>query len=162
MTIHDFSARTIHGDEISLSDFEGKTLLIVNVASKCGLTPQYEGLQALYEKFSDRGFEVLGFPCNQFGEQEPGTESQIQEFCSLTYNVTFPMFAKVDVKRDTQHPLFARLSEVPDPDGEAGKVKWNFEKWVVAPDGDPVARFRTLVEPNDEQLVDTIEKHLPA
>jgi glutathione peroxidase len=129
----------------------------VNVASKCGNTPQYAGLQALYDKYSDRGFTVLGFPCNQFFGQEPGTAEQIQEFCTLNYGVTFPLFAKLDVKGDKQHPLYALLTESPDDAGKAGNVTWNFEKFLVGRDGRVLRRFRPKVLPEDPRVVEAIE-----
>ncbi len=140
-SVHDFSARRIDGREEKLSAYKGKALLIVNVASKCGFTPQYEGLQKLYENNRARGFEVLGFPCNQFGAQEPGDEKEIQNFCSLNYGVTFPMFAKVDVNGDGAHPLWKFLKK--EKKGLAGSeaIKWNFTKFLVDKDGAVVARF---------------------
>jgi glutathione peroxidase len=140
-SVHDFSARRIDGREEKLSAYKGKALLIVNVASKCGFTPQYEGLQKLYEDHRGRGLEVLGFPCNQFGAQEPGDEKEIQSFCSLNYGVTFPMFAKVDVNGDTAHPLWKFLKK--EKKGLAGSeaIKWNFTKFLVDKNGAVVARF---------------------
>jgi glutathione peroxidase len=132
------------------------------VASKCGLTPQYAGLEQLHERYRERGFSVLGFPCNQFLEQEPGTAEEIQEFCSTTYGVTFPLFEKIEVNGDGRHPLYAELTEVPDAEGKAGDITWNFEKFLVSPAGDVVARFRPQVEPDDPQLVAAIEAQLPA
>jgi glutathione peroxidase len=140
----------------------GKALLIVNVASKCGLTPQYTGLEELQRTYGDRGFSVVGFPCNQFMGQEPGTAEEIAEFCSATYGVTFPMMEKVDVNGDGRHPLFEALTTVPDAAGEAGDVQWNFEKWLVAPDGTVVGRFRPRTEPQDPALVSALEAALPA
>ncbi len=140
-SVHDYSARRIDGREESLAAYKGKALLIVNVASKCGFTPQYEGLQRLYEENRGKGFEVLGFPCNQFGAQEPGDETEIQNFCSLNYGVTFPMFAKVDVNGDGAHPLWKFLKK--EKKGVAGSeaVKWNFTKFLVDREGAVVARF---------------------
>jgi glutathione peroxidase len=140
-SVHDFSARRIDGREEKLSAYKGKALLIVNVASKCGFTPQYEGLQKLYEDNRARGLEVLGFPCNQFGAQEPGDEKEIQNFCSLNYGVTFPMFAKVDVNGDSAHPLWKFLKK--EKKGLAGSeaIKWNFTKFLVDKNGAVVARF---------------------
>ena len=128
MSIYDVSIKTLGGDPTSLEIYSDKALLIVNVASKCGLTPQYGGLEKLHERFADRGFSVLGFPCNQFMGQEPGTSAEIVEFCSTTYGITFPMFEKIDVNGDDQNPIYAELEKTPDSDGEAGDVKWNFEK----------------------------------
>jgi glutathione peroxidase len=159
MTLHDVPLTTIDGSDANLDDYAGKTLLIVNVASKCGFTRQYEGLEKLYEQYADRGFAVLGFPCNQFGGQEPGTAEEIREFCSLNWGVTFPLFEKVDVKGADRHPLYAALSETPDADGTAGDVKWNFEKFLVTRDGD-VARFRPKVDPESDEVVAAIEAAL--
>ena len=161
MSVHDIKVTTIDGSEKSLSDFEGKALLIVNVASKCGLTPQYAGLQTLYDTYKDRGLEILGFPCNQFMGQEPGTNEEIAEFCSVNYSVSFPMFDKIDVNGDGQHPLYAELTATPDAEGKAGDVAWNFEKFLVSPDG-AITRFRPLVTPEAPELVEAIEGQLPA
>lgn len=140
-SVHDFSARSLSGREESLAAYKGKALLIVNVASKCGFTPQYEGLQKLYEDNREKGFEVLGFPCNQFGAQEPGDEKEIKNFCSVNYGVTFPMFAKIDVNGESAHPLWKFLKK--EKKGLAGSeaVKWNFTKFLVDRDGEVVARF---------------------
>ncbi len=151
----------LDGTDARLGDFAGQAVLVVNVASKCGFTRQYAGLEALYERYRDRGLAILGFPCNQFGAQEPGSAEEISEFCSLTFGVTFPMFDKVDVNGPDRHPLFARLTETADRKGEAGEVRWNFEKFLVAPDGQVVGRFRTKVEPDDPALVEAIEAVLP-
>jgi len=161
MTIFDAEINTLAGELASLRDYEGKELLIVNVASKCGLTPQYEGLEALQKQYEDRGFSVLGFPCNQFMGQEPGTAEEIQTFCSTTYGVTFPMFEKIDVNGDDRHPIYAELTQAKDAEGEAGDVTWNFEKFLISPSGKIVGRFRPQVEPNDPALVEAIEAHLP-
>ena len=131
------------------------------MASKCGLTPQYEGLERLQERYEGRGFSVLGFPCNQFLGQEPGSAEEIAEFCSTTYGVTFPLFEKIDVNGEQRHPIYAELTEVPDDDGQAGDVTWNFEKFLVSPAGEVVARFRPQVEPEDPALVGAIEAQLP-
>ncbi|MBB3228290.1 glutathione peroxidase [Luteibacter sp. Sphag1AF] len=140
-SIYDFSAVDIDGNERSLAEFRGKPLLVVNVASKCGFTPQYKGLEALYEEWSPKGFEVLGFPCDQFGHQEPGNEEEIKNFCSLTYEVTFPMFAKVDVNGEKAHPLYRWLkSEGKGILGSEG-IKWNFTKFLVDRDGQVVKRY---------------------
>jgi glutathione peroxidase len=140
-SVHDFSAKRLGGAEEKLSDYKGKTLLIVNVASKCGFTPQYQGLQKLYESYKDKGVEVLAFPCNQFGAQEPGDEKEIASFCSLNYGVSFPMFAKVDVNGDGAHPLYKFLKK--EKKGIAGSeaIKWNFTKFLVDGDGKVIARF---------------------
>ena len=150
----------LNGKPESLSAYSGKVVLAVNVASRCGFTPQYAGLQALQDRFADRGFTVLGFPCNQFFHQEPGSAEQIQEFCSINYGVTFPLFAKLDVKGDGQHPLYSLLSETPDDTGKAGNVSWNFEKFLVGRDGQVVRRFRSKVTPEDPRLVEAVESLL--
>ncbi|WFE25500.1 glutathione peroxidase [Solwaraspora sp. WMMD791] len=161
MGIYDIPLTTLAGDPGSLGDFAGKAVLVVNVASKCGLTPQYADLERLHERYADRGFTVAGFPCNQFGGQEPGSAEEIQEFCATTYGVTFPMFAKIEVNGPCRHPLYAELVTAPDADGEAGDVQWNFEKFLIAPDGTVVGRFRPRVAPTDAALVAAVEKHLP-
>lgn len=160
MSIYDHPVQALGGGDADLHDVEGKVALIVNVASKCGLTPQYEGLERLQKAYGDQGFTVLGFPCNQFLGQEPGTSDEIATFCSTTYGVTFPMFEKVEVNGDDQHPLYAELTQVADAEGQAGDVQWNFEKFLVAPDGS-VTRFRPGVEPEDPQIVGAIEANLP-
>jgi glutathione peroxidase len=162
MTLYDNKINTLEGSPSDLSEFQGKALLVVNVASKCGLTPQYEGLQKLHDEYAARGFEVLGFPCNQFMGQEPGTAEEIREFCDTSYHVTFPIFEKIDVNGDQQHPIYAELEQTADADGEAGDVKWNFEKFLVAPDGSVVGRFRPQVTPEDPALVAAIEAQLPS
>ena len=157
-TIHDFSARAIDGAERSLADFRGKVLLIVNVASRCGFTPQYTGLEALQRRYAERGFAVLGFPCDQFGHQEPGDEAQIREFCSLTYDVTFPMFAKIEVNGAGAHPLYEHLkSSAPGVLGTEG-IKWNFTKFLVDREGRVVRRYAPTDKP--ESLAADIEKLL--
>ncbi len=149
------------GDTPNLADQKGKLALMVNVASKCGLTPQYEGLEQLHERYADRGFTVLGFPCNQFGEQEPGSSEEIATFCSTTYGVTFPMFEKIDVNGEGRHPLYEELTQTADGEGKAGDVAWNFEKFLVSPDGEVIERFRPLVAPDDPAVVAAIEANLP-
>ncbi len=146
-TVYDFTAKTIDGDELSLSSYAGKVLLIVNVASKCGFTPQYKGLEALYRRHKGDGFCVLGFPCNQFGEQEPGDEDEIMTFCTTHYDVTFPMFSKVDVNGPAAHPLYEHLKT--EKLGLAGSkgIKWNFTKFLVDREGDVVARFAPQASP---------------
>lgn len=141
MSLYDISARTIDGQPQSLSEYRGKTLLIVNVASQCGYTPQYAGLEALYREFKDRGLAVLGFPCNQFGSQEPGNEADISSFCSTTYNVTFPMFAKVEVNGPAAHPLFRLLKSKRKGLLGTESIKWNFTKFLVDRDGNVVRRY---------------------
>ena len=162
MALYDYPVNTLAGEPSSLKDFEGKTLLVVNVASACGLTPQYSGLEELQRKYQDRGFTVLGFPCNQFGEQEPGTAEEIATFCSSTYGVTFPMFEKIEVNGEDRHPIYAELEEVADAEGHSGDIRWNFEKFLIDPSGEVVSRFAPMVAPEDEQLVSAIEQHLPA
>ena len=149
---------TIDGQETTLADYQGKGLMIVNVASKCGFTHQYKGLEAVYQKYKDRGFVVLGFPCNQFGGQEPGSEAEIKSFCSLTYNVTFPMFAKIDVNGDGEHPLYKLLKS--EKGGLLGfdAIKWNFTKFLVGRDGNVEGRFAPTTTP--ESLESEIEKLL--
>jgi glutathione peroxidase len=161
-SLYDIPLTTLDGQPTTLAEHKGKALLLVNVASRCGLTPQYAGLERLHETYADRGFAVLGFPCNQFGGQEPGTAEEIQTFCSTTYGVTFPMHAKLEVNGPGRHPLYARLTETPDASGEAGDVQWNFEKFLVTPDGEVAARFRPGTEPDDPALVTAIEEQLPA
>lgn len=156
-SVYDIELPSLNGKPVALSDYAGKVVMAVNVASRCGFTPQYTGLQALQDRYGDRGFTVLGFPCNQFFNQEPGNAEQIQAFCSQNYGVTFPLFAKLDVKGPKQHPLYAILSEFPDDQGKAGKVTWNFEKFLVGRDGRVVRRFRSKVEPEDPKVVAAIE-----
>jgi glutathione peroxidase len=161
MGLYDAKINTLEGEEADLTDYQGKAVLVVNVASKCGLTPQYEGLQALHDQYAEQGFEVLGFPCNQFMGQEPGSAEEIREFCDTTYSVTFPLFEKVDVNGAQRHPVYEVLTATADTEGEAGDVKWNFEKFLVSPDGEVVGRFRPQVQPDDEALVAAIEANLP-
>lgn len=156
---YDISLRTLDGKASSLADYQGKALLVVNVASKCGLTPQYTGLQALHERYAARGFSVLGFPCNQFGAQEPGTPEQITEFCSTNYGVTFPLFEKIAVNGPERHPLYVELAKVADAAGKAGDVEWNFEKFLITPAGE-VKRFRPKTKPDDPALLGAIEAAL--
>jgi glutathione peroxidase len=161
VSLYDIPLRSLHGEPTSLAEHKGKALLIVNVASKCGLTPQYTGLEELQEQYGPLGFSVLGFPCNQFGQQEPGSSEEIETFCSTTYGVTFPMFEKIDVNGDDRHPLYAELTQQNDAEGKAGDIQWNFEKFLLSPDGEIVARFRPLTEPAAPELVDAIEQALP-
>ena len=162
MTVRDIPVNTLAGEASSLNDLDGKTLLVVNVASKCGLTPQYTGLEELQERFAGRGFSVVGFPCNQFGGQEPGSAEEIAEFCSATYGVTFPMFEKIEVNGPGRHPIYDELTAVADADGQAGDIQWNFEKFLVGPDGAVLARFRPMTAPDAPELVAAIEANLPA
>ncbi|ADB32787.1 Peroxiredoxin [Kribbella flavida DSM 17836] len=161
MSLYDIPLRTLSGGETSLADYRGKAVLVVNVASKCGQTPQYAGLEELQQKYARRGFTVLGAPCNQFGGQEPGTAEEIEAFCATTYGVTFPMLDKLEVNGDSRHPLYQELTQTPDAEGRAGDVQWNFEKFLVAPDGTVAARFRTSTTPDSPDLVTTLEQHLP-
>ena len=155
-----FEMDTLEGKKVDLKSYNGKVVLIVNVASECGLTPQYEGLQALYEKYKDKGLVILGFPCNQFGSQEPGSAAEIKSFCTKNYGVTFDMFAKVDVNGDKAAPLFKHLTALETKPKGAGKVSWNFEKFVIGRDGNVVGRFAPTIAPDSEELVKTIEELL--
>ena len=161
MSLYDTPLLLIDGSSTDLSAWADDALLIVNVASKCGFTGQYAGLEALHRAYADRGLHVLGFPCDQFGGQEPGTEAEIAAFCSATYGVSFPMFGKVDVRGPGRDPLWAELTGATDAAGEAGEVQWNFEKFLVGPAGAVVARFRTPVAPDDPALVAAVEAVLP-
>ena len=160
MAIYDADVEALDGSPAELADYQGKALLIVNVASQCGLTPQYSGLQALHEEYADRGFAVLGFPCNQFGAQEPGTADEIATFCETNYGVTFPMFSKIEVNGDGRHALYEQLTVYADDEGESGDIQWNFEKFLVSADGEVVRRFRPLTTPEDPALVSAIEEQL--
>ena len=159
--IQDHTIHTLKGEPSKLADHQGKALLIVNVASKCGLTPQYTALEALHEKYGPRGFAVLGFPCNQFGAQEPGSSEEIETFCSTTYGVTFPMFEKIDVNGPSRHPIYQELTQVEDSAGKAGDIQWNFEKFLVSADGKSIQRFRPKTAPDDAAIVAAIEAALP-
>jgi glutathione peroxidase len=161
VSLRDIPVNTLAGQPSSLAELDGKTLLIVNVASKCGLTPQYSGLEELHKQFAEQGFSVVGFPCNQFGGQEPGTAGEIAEFCSATYGVTFPMFEKIDVNGAQRHPVYTELTATADADGEAGDIQWNFEKFLVGPDGAVLARFRPMTTPDAPELVEAIKANLP-
>jgi glutathione peroxidase len=162
MSIYDVPIHALDGGPADLHDYQDKAVLLVNVASKCGLTPQYTGLEKIHEKYKDRGFSVVGVPCNQFGEQEPGTPEEIKTFCSTTYGVTFPMTEKIEVNGDGRHPLYQQLVDVPDAaDGHTGDIRWNFEKFLVGPGGD-VTRFGPMVDPEAPELVEAIEKALPS
>jgi glutathione peroxidase len=160
MAIYDNEIGALDGSSAALGDYEGKALLIVNVASQCGLTPQYAGLQQLHDEYGDKGFAVLGFPCNQFGAQEPGTPDEIAEFCETSYGVTFPLFEKIEVNGEGRHPLYQELTSHTDDEGEAGDIQWNFEKFLISRDGDVVRRFRPLTPPEDPVLVAAIEEQL--
>jgi glutathione peroxidase len=153
---------TLSGAPLEEAELEGRAVLVVNVASRCGLTAQYTGLEQLQERYGERGFTVLGVPCNQFGEQEPGSAEEIQTFCSTTYGVSFPMTEKLDVNGAERHPLYETLTATVDEAGEAGDVQWNFEKFLISAEGRPVARFRPMVEPQSQELTDAIESELPS
>jgi len=158
--IQDASFKSIDGTQTAFAEYEGWTVLVVNVASECGFTGQYAGLERLYEEYRDREFTVLGFPCDQFGGLEPGSAKEIAEFCSARFGVTFPLFEKIEVNGPGRHPLFDELTDAEDENGNAGDVAWNFEKFLVSPEGRVVARFRTAVEPQDPALVAAIEATL--
>jgi glutathione peroxidase len=162
MALYDIPIHTLQGGDAMLGDYAGKTLLLVNVASKCGLTPQYEGLERLQKTYADRGFSVIGFPSNQFLGQEPGTAEEIEQFCSTTYGVTFPLMEKIEVNGEGRHPIYAELTEKEDAEGKAGDITWNFEKFLVSPEGEIVARYRPQVEPEDPTIVGDIEAQLAA
>lgn len=157
-TVYEFSATTIDGKPRSLSDYRGKVLLVVNTASKCGFTPQYKGLEAIYRQFKDRGFAVLGFPCNQFGAQEPGEDASIAEFCERNFGVSFPLFAKVDVNGDDAHPLFKHLTSEKKGLLGSSAIKWNFTKFLIGKDGSVIERYAPTTAPED--LIKDIEKAL--
>jgi glutathione peroxidase len=153
---------TLSGSPLDPQKLSGQAVLVVNVASRCGLTPQYAGLERLQETYGERGFTVLGVPCNQFAGQEPGSAEEIQTFCSTTYGVSFPMTEKLDVNGPERHSLYDTLSETTDGEGEAGDVQWNFEKFLISPQGEPIARFRPTVEPESPELTAAIESALPS
>ncbi|NYG59491.1 glutathione peroxidase [Nocardioides daedukensis] len=158
MSILDMSIARLDGTPATLGEITGgKPALLVNVASKCGLTPQYTALEQLHEEYADRGFTVVGLPCNQFMGQEPGTAEEIAEFCSASYGVSFPMTEKIEVNGDDAHEIYAELVATPDQDGEAGDVQWNFEKFLIAGDGTVISRFRPAVTPDDPQIVDAVK-----
>lgn len=156
INIYGESVKTIDGNTKSLSDYKGKVLLIVNVASRCGYTPQYEGLENIYKKYQDKGFEILAFPCNDFGEQEPGTNEEIKEFCTVKYNVTFTLFDKIKVLGDNKIPLYKKLTQY-EPSGD---ISWNFEKFLIDKNGNVVGRYKSKVKPESEELTTAIEKYL--
>ena len=161
MSLAQIPLTTLDGDTTSLAAYDGRAVLVVNVASKCGLTPQYGALEQLARDYGDRGLTVIGVPCNQFMGQEPGTPEQIATFCSTTYGVTFPLLAKADVNGADRHPLYAVLTETADAGGDAGDVQWNFEKFLIAPDGAVVNRFRPRTEPDAPEVIAAIEAVLP-
>jgi glutathione peroxidase len=162
VSIYDVNIERLQGGPADLGQYRGKAVLVVNVASKCGLTPQYEGLQRLQDTYGERGFTVLGVPCNQFMGQEPGTSEEIASFCSATYGVGFPMTEKVEVNGLCRHPLYAGLVTTPDATGHSGDIRWNFEKFLVERAGEPVLRFSPLVDPESDEILDAIESLLAA
>lgn len=157
----DAPIKTLQGKAAKLADYKGKALLLVNVASKCGNTPQYATLEALQKKYEAKGFTVIGFPCNQFGGQEPGTAEEIQQFCSTTYGVTFPMMEKIEVNGAGRHPIYQALTPLKDPTGRNGDIQWNFEKFVVSADGTQVTRFSPKTKPDDAAVIAAVEAALP-
>ena len=159
-SIYGFTMKDIDGKDVSLKEYKGKVVMMVNVASKCGFTPQYEALQATYAKYKDQGFVILGFPANNFRGQEPGTDKEIKEFCSTKYNVTFPMFSKISVKGDDQHPLYAYLTNKETDEAFGGDITWNFNKFLIDRDGKVVARFDSKDKPDDAKVTAEIEKYL--
>jgi glutathione peroxidase len=161
MALYDTPIAALDGEPLDLDALRGRAVLVVNVASKCGLTPQYTGLEELQERYAEKGFTVLGVPCNQFGGQEPGTAEEIATFCSATYAVTFPLTEKVDVNGDARHPLYAELTTTPDAEGAAGDVQWNFEKFLLGTDGTVLRRFRPRTEPTSPEVTEAIEAALP-
>jgi glutathione peroxidase len=161
MSVSEIPVASLQGEATTIGAHLGKGALVVNVASKCGLTPQYTALEQLQKTYAERGFTVLGFPCNQFGGQEPGTAEEIETFCSSTYGVTFPMFEKIDVNGADRHPVFAQLTQVEEREsGEAGDVSWNFAKWLIDANGEPVARFSPRTTPDSPEVVEAIERLL--
>jgi glutathione peroxidase len=161
MGVIDTQLTGLDGQPLDLAELRDRTVLVVNVASRCGFTPQYEALERLQQRYGEAGFTVLGVPCNQFAGQEPGTGEEIREFCSTTYGTTFPMTEKIDVNGQRRHPLFERLTKTADADGVAGEVEWNFEKFLIAPTGETVGRFRSQVAPDSDELIAAIETVLP-
>jgi len=162
MSLYDIPLRTLSGEPTTLGAHQGAAVLVVNVASKCGLTPQYEGLERLQQRYAGQGFTVLGVPCNQFAGQEPGSAEEIETFCSTTYGVSFPLLEKIDVNGEQRHPLYAELTRTPDAAGEAGDVQWNFEKFLVSPQGQVAGRFRPRTEPEAAEVIEAIEAQLPS
>ncbi|MEX0665376.1 MAG: glutathione peroxidase [Acidimicrobiia bacterium] len=161
MSVYEIPIATLDGEPNLLESQKGHATLMVNVASKCGLTPQYEGLERIHEKYAPKGFSVVGFPCNQFLGQEPGTADEIKEFCSTTYGVTFPLSEKIEVNGDAKHPLYEHLEEVADAEGHTGDIRWNFEKFLVSADGKVLARFSPQIEPEAPEIITAIEAALP-
>lgn len=159
--VQNIAINTLGGVPTSLGEYDGRAVLVVNVASKCGLTPQYSALEKLASEYADRGLTVIGIPCNQFMGQEPGTAEEIETFCSTTYGVTFPLLEKIEVNGENQHPLYAELTKAADAEGAAGDIQWNFEKFLIGPDGTVVNRFRPRTEPDAPEVVAAIEAALP-
>ncbi len=159
-SVYDFTMKSIDGEPTPLSKYQGKVVLLVNVASRCGFTPQYSALEKIYEKYKDQGFVIVGIPANNFGGQEPGSDQEIKTFCSAKYNVTFPMMSKVSVKGDDETPLYQYLTDKTANPKVAGEIKWNFTKFLVGPDGKPVARFEPDTTPDAPQVTAAIEKEL--
>ena len=157
MSVYDVPISALDGSPDLLGEQRGKVTLVVNVASKCGLTPQYEGLERMHERYADRGFTVVGIPCNQFLEQEPGTPEEIATFCSTTYGVTFPLSEKIEVNGEGRHPLYDELTQTADSEGHTGDIRWNFEKFLVSEDGETIARFAPQVEPESPEIVSAVE-----
>jgi glutathione peroxidase len=162
MSLYDIPLRTLSDEPTTLGAYKGKAVLLVNVASKCGFTPQYAGLERLQQQYAARGFTVLGVPSNQFAGQEPGSAEEIATFCSTSYGVSFPLLEKTDVNGESRHALYAELTKTPDAEGTAGDVGWNFEKFLLSPQGEVVGRFRTRTEPESAEIVAAIEAQLPA
>ncbi len=160
MSVSEIPVKSLAGQDSNIGTHLGRAALVVNVASKCGLTPQYSALEELHKTYGDRGFAVLGFPCNQFGGQEPGTAEEIETFCSATYGVSFPMFEKIEVNGGGRHPVYAELTAAQDAEGEAGDVQWNFEKFLIDGDGEVVARFRPRTTPDSPEVIAAIERLL--
>ena len=159
-SVYDFTMKDIDGNDVKLDAFKGRLIMIVNTASKCGYTPQYEGLEAIYKKYKDRGFVILGFPANNFMGQEPGTEKEIKEFCTLKYNVTFPMFSKISVTGRDQHPLYGFLTNKATNPEFGGEISWNFNKFLIGKDGKVIGRFATAIKPEDASVIAAIETQL--
>ena len=161
MSLYDIPLTTLSGEPTTLAEHAGKALLIVNVASKCGLTPQYTALEQLHEDYAPKGFAVLGFPCNQFGAQEPGTSEEIATFCSTNYGIRFPMYEKIEVNGAGRHPLYVELTRTADDEGHDGDIRWNFEKFLVSPAGEVVSRFSPVVTPDDPKITSAIDAQIP-
>src|SRR6476620_5046417 len=155
-SVHDIPLKTLDGEDTSLGQLKGKAVLVVNVASKCGLTPQYEGLEKLHEQYADRGFSVVGFPCNQFGGQEPGSAEEIATFCSSKYGVTFPIMEKIEVNGAGRSPVYQKLTPLPDVTGRTGDIQWNFEKFLISADGTKITRFAPPTKPDDPTVIGAI------